>query len=165
MTNSGYNQSLSQVTTGSHSDSSSSITSTYSYPINLYSFYIIAPSLETLSSVFALVDRGISRIGINLLSTWTGTKLGSGSLKSRQTGESSYHWNETIVEGSSGDTGKGEQWFSYEGHSGLERNGVGEYSRYLVEENDAIVIDEEIWAVIGVPSTKPLPYVEGEPTV
>lgn len=165
MTNSGYNQSLSQLTTGSHSDSVSGVKSTYSYPINLYSFYIIAPSLETLSSVFALVDRSLIKAGVNLLSTWTGINLGSSSLKTRQTAESRYHWNETIVEGTSEDTGKGEQWFSYEGRPGLERNGVSEYSRYLVESNDAIVMDNEKWGVIAVPNTAPLPYVEGEPSV
>ncbi|PVH73570.1 hypothetical protein DL98DRAFT_350273, partial [Cadophora sp. DSE1049] len=52
MTDSAFNQSLSMLTTGSHTDSLSGIRTSYSYPLNLYSSYIIAPASKiTLSSV------------------------------------------------------------------------------------------------------------------
>ncbi|KAF8861409.1 hypothetical protein BDZ45DRAFT_268102 [Acephala macrosclerotiorum] len=165
MTNLAYNQSLSMLTTGSYSSSISPIKTTYSYPLNLYSFYVIAPTTTTLSSVFALIDRSLITKGIDLLSSLTGLNIGRESLATRQFGESQYSWNETIVEGTAADTGVTEQWFSYEGTPGLTANGAREYSRHLKEVDDVIVLDDEKWATIAVPSTKPLPYVEGEPAV
>lgn len=153
------------LTTGSHTDSFSGIKTTYSYPINLYSAYIIAPTSTTLSSVFTLIDRSLVTKGIDILSSLTGLKLGSESQTTRQIGESNYYWNETIVEGTAADNGVTEQWFSYSGQSGLSRDGVQAFSRHLKEVNDCIVIDEEKWETMVVPSTKPLPYVEGEPIV
>lgn len=76
-----------------------------------------------------------------------------------------YYWNETIVEGTAADSGETEQWFSYFGRPCLDKEGVSEYSRHLKEINDAIVFDREAWSTINVPSTSPLPFVEGEPTV
>ena len=77
MTDSALNQSLSQISQGSYSDSFSGIETEYSYPINLYSSYIIAPSLATLSSVFALIDRSLITKGIDILSFLSGTSSGS----------------------------------------------------------------------------------------
>lgn len=153
------------LTTGSYSSSVSPIKTTYSYPLNLYSFYIIAPTTATLSSVFALIDRSLITKGIDLLSSLTGLELGSESLATRQFGESQYYWNETIVEGTAADTGVTEQWFSYSGEPGLVIDGVRDYSRHLREVDDAMVQDDERWTTIAVPSTQPLPYVEGEPIV
>jgi hypothetical protein len=165
MTDSGLNQSLSQLTAGSYSESFSGIETTYSYPINLYSSYIIAPSLATLSSVFALIDRSLITKGVDIISSLSGTKMGSQSLATRQSAESRYYWNETIVEGTAADTGETEQWFSNSGHSSLGKDGMTEFSRHLKEVDGAIVFDHEAWSMIQVPSTSPLPYVEGEPTV
>jgi hypothetical protein len=165
MTSLAYNQSLSMLTTGSHTDSFSGIKTTYSYPINLYSAYIIAPTTATLSSVFALIDRSLITKGINILSSLTGLKLGSESLATRQFGESNYYWNETIVEGTAADNGVTKQWFSYSGKSGLSKDGVREFSRRLKEVDGGIVVDDEKWETMVVPSTKLLPYVEGEPVV
>lgn len=153
------------LTRGSFSSSLSPIKTTYAYPLNLYSFYIIAPSTTTLSSVFALIDRSLITKGINLLFSLTGLRIGSQRRATRQFGESQYYWNETIVEGTAADTGVTEQWFSYAGISGLKENGVKEYSRHLKEVDDAMVLDNEKWATLVVPSTEPLPYVEGEPIV
>ena len=75
-----------------------------------------------------------------------------------------YYWNETIVEGTAADTGVTEQWFSYSGSPGSE-SAPGEFSRHLREVNDSMVLDEEAWTVMDVPSTVALPYVEGEPVV
>lgn len=102
---------------------------------------------------------------LSLSSYLSRTTIGSGDLATRQFGESSYYWNETIVEGTSADTGVTEQWFSYSVHPGLENDGVREYSRHLKEIDDAIVEDEQAWSTIIVPTTSPLPYVEGEPAV
>ncbi|KUJ19264.1 uncharacterized protein LY89DRAFT_706092 [Mollisia scopiformis] len=165
MTDLAYNQSLSMLSTGSYSDSFSGTESTYSYPINLYSAYVIAPTTATLSSVFTLIDRSLITKGIDILSSLTGLTLGSESLATRQFGESMYYWNETIVEGTAADTGVTEQWFSYSGHPGLGEDGVRDFSRHLKEVDDAIVTDDERWETMVVPNTKPLPYVEGEPVV
>lgn len=154
------------LTTGSHTDSFSGIRSSYSYPLDLYSSYSIAPASKiTLSSVLALIDRSLITKGINLLSYLSRAKPGSETLSTRQSAESKYYWNETIVEGTADDTGVLEQWFSYAGKSGLESNGVREFSRHLKEVNDEIVFDDEAWKVMNVPATRPLPYVEGEPVV
>jgi hypothetical protein len=163
MTSLAYNQSLAMVTNGSFS--SNELTSTYEYPLNLYSAYIIAPSVATLSSVFALVDRSFITSGVNLLNYLSGIK-GEEEVKTRQLGESFYAWNETIVEGV-GDANKGvtEEWYSYEGSPGLEIEGVQEYGRYLKEVDGGWVDDEEGWKTMDVPATVPLPYVEGEPVV
>jgi hypothetical protein len=164
MTDSAFNQSLSQLTQGSYSDSFSGVKTTYSYPINLYSSYI-APSLAAPSTVFAIIDRSLITRGIDMLSSVTGTAIGNESLGTRQSAESMYYWNETIVEGTAADCGETEQWFSYFGRPGLDKEGVSEYSRHLMEINDAIVFDREAWSTINMPSTSPLPFVEGEPTV
>lgn len=165
MTDLAFNQSLSMITTGSYSDSFSGIESKYSYPINLYSAYVIAPTSATLSSVFALIDRSLITKGVDILASLTGLTIGKESLTTRQFGESMYYWNETIVEGTASDTGITEQWSSYSGKSGLKKDGVKEFSRHLKEDNDAIVVDVEKWDTMVVPSTRPLPYVEGEPVV
>lgn len=166
MTDSAFNQSLSMLTTGSHTDSFSGIRTGYSYPLNLYSSYIIAPASKiTLSSVLALIDRSLITKGINLLYYLSGIKLGSESLSTRQNAESKYYWNETIVEGTADDMGLLEQCFSYAGKSGLRSNGVREFSRHLKEVDDEVVFDDEAWKTMNVPATQPLPYVEGEPVV
>ncbi|KAK0121829.1 hypothetical protein ONS95_010111 [Cadophora gregata] len=166
MTGSAFNQSLSMLTTGSHTDSFSGTRTSYSYPLNLYSSYIIAPASKiTLSSVLALIDRSRITQGINFLSYLSGLRLGGESLSTRQTARSKYFWNETIVEGTADDTGILEQWFSYAGKLGLKSNGVEAFSRHLKEVDDEIVFDEGAWKTMNVPATQPLPYVDGEPMV
>jgi hypothetical protein len=96
----------------------------------------------------------------------TGTTIGNEGLSARQSAESMYCWNETIGEGTAAaDTGGTEQWFSYSGRSALSKEGMNKYSRHLKETHDAIVFDREAWSTINVPTTNPLPVVEGEPTV
>jgi len=165
MTADGYNQSLSQVTSGNFLGSYSKTHTTFEYPINLYSSYIIAPSLATLSSVYALIDRSLLSSGISTLPFLTGTSVGAENLATRQNASSMYFWNETIVEGTAADTGVTEQWFSYSGKPGNLDSGVGAYSRHLKEVNDAVVNDEMAWVEIDVPKTEPLPLVVGEPIV
>lgn len=88
------------------------------------------------------------------------------TVETRQVGQSQYYWNETIVEGTADDTGVMEQWFSYDGKSGVSGGkGVGEYGRYVKEVDDVLIVDEEGWKSIEVPSVVKLPYVEGEPSV
>lgn len=166
MTSSGYNQSLALTSTGSYSSSISPLKTTYSYPLNLYSAYVIAPSLSTLSSVLAIIDRSLLTSGISsLTSLVSGLSKGRSELATRQSGWSQYAWDETIVQPVEGVTSVMETWFSYAGESELEKRGVGEYGRYLREENDGVIVDREGWATIHVPSTRPLPFVEGEPAV
>jgi hypothetical protein len=118
MTDSGFNQSFSQLGAGSYSNTISGIETTYSYPINLYRSYIITPTLSTLSSVFVLIDRSLIRKGIDIISS---------------------------------------------GHPSLGKDGVTAFSSKVVD--GAIVFDHKAWSTIQVPSSSPLPYVEGEPTV
>ena len=54
------------------------------------------------------------------------------------------------------------EWFSYQGHPGLEKGGVSEYSRYVEESSDAVIVDEQSWEIAAVPATEALPYVDGE---
>lgn len=162
MTSEAFNQSLAMVTTGSFSNSFSKVTTNYEYPINLFSAYIIAPSLATLSSVYTLIDRSLASSGVNTLPYLTGTSLGSETLATRQNASSMYSWNETIVESTSTDTGVMEQWFSFAGKPGNVRSGVTEFSRRLKEVNDLMTVDEEAWTTIVVPKTVALPQVEGE---
>ncbi|KAI1781260.1 hypothetical protein F4818DRAFT_33819 [Hypoxylon cercidicola] len=167
MTGQAFNQSLAMVTSGSHSSSASNIVSHYTYPMNLFSAYDVASSGATTNpgSVLCLVDRSKLTDGISALSFLTGTSIGSGSLKTRQNVTSSYHWNSTIVEGTEGlDTMDGEVWLSYSGGSAGEA-GVAGYHRYALEKNDSVLTDEQGWGQMPVPSTIPLPYVEGEPMV
>lgn len=165
MTSEAYNQSLAMVSSGDFSNSFSQTTNCYFYPINLFSAYVIAPSLETLSSVYTLIDRSKINSGIITLPYLTGTSNGQESLATRQNASSMYYWNETIVEGTSADTGITEQWFSFNGSPGNLKSGVSEYSRVLKEVDDILVIDQQTWAPIAVPSTEPLSVVEGEPSV
>lgn len=162
MTASAFNQSLSMLTQGSNSDSTGH-TTTYFYPINLYSAYVIAPSLATLSSVFTLIDRSLITKGIDIISYLTGINLGQ-SLQTRQLGISMYYWNETIVEGTAADVGVTEQWLSSSGIPG-SGNGPKDFSWHLKEVNDSMVLDEKAWKTAEVPNTVPLPYMEGEPLV
>jgi hypothetical protein len=164
MTNSGFNQSLSQLTDGSYSNSFSDIETTYSYPINLYSSYAIALSLATLSSVISFIDRSLITKGVEFLSLLSGTKIGRQSLVTRQNANSMYYWNETIVEGTAANTGMTEQLFSFSRHPSLGNDGVTEFSRHLKEVDDLIVFDHKAWSTIQVPNTSPLTYVVGEPT-
>lgn len=76
-----------------------------------------------------------------------------------------YYWNETIVQGTSADTGATEQWFSFEGSPGNVKSGVSEFSRVLKEVNDILVVDKPAYTPIAVPKTEPLEVVEGEPSV
>jgi hypothetical protein len=165
MTSEAFNQSLAMVATGSFSNSFSKVTTDYEYPINLFSAYIIAPSLATLSSVYTLIDRSLISSGVNTLPYLTGTSLGAESLTTRQNASSMYYWNETIVQGTSADSGITEQWFSFSGKPGNVKSGVQEFSRRLKEVNDYMTVDEEAWKTIGVPKTLVLPSVEGEPVV
>ncbi|XXG96921.1 hypothetical protein Hte_003212 [Hypoxylon texense] len=167
MTDLAFNQSLAMVTSGSHSSSASDIVSHYTYPLNLFSAYDVASSGATTNpgSVLCLVDRSKLMDGISALSFLTGTAVGSESLRTRQNVTSNYHWNSTIVEGTLGlDTMNGEVWLSYSGGS-AGGAGVAEYYRYALERNDSVLIDEQGWGQIPVPSTMPLPYVDGEPIV
>lgn len=153
------------VSTGTFSNSLTTIPSTYSYPLNLFSFYVIAPTSATLSSVYALIDRSLLSTGINTLPYLTGTSTGSETLATRQNATSNYYWNETIVEGTSADVGITEQWFSFEGAPGNGMNGTAAYSRRLREMDDVLVLDHFFPATMVVPPTIALPVVEGEPSV
>lgn len=62
------------------------------------------------------------------------------------------------------DSGEMEQWFSYEGKSGVEE-GVEAYSRYLRGVDGGVVVDEGGWVGGDVPATEPLVLVKGEPSV
>ena len=86
------------------------------------------------------------------------------TLQTTQLGTSMYCWNETIVEGTAADTGVTEQWFSYSGTPGSD-GGSKEFSWHIREVDDSMVLDEKSWRAIEVPSTVPLPYIEGEPLV
>ncbi|KAI1767020.1 hypothetical protein GGR53DRAFT_527716 [Hypoxylon sp. FL1150] len=167
MTDEAFNQSLAMVTSGSHSSSASDVISRYTYPLNLFSAYDVASSGATTNpgSVLCLADRSKLTDGVSSLSFLTGTSIGSESLRTRQNVTSSYHWNSTIVEGTEGlDTMDGEVWLSYSGGSAGDM-GVAEYHRYAKERNDSVLVDEQGWGQISVPSTIPLPYVEGVPIV
>ncbi|ROW07312.1 hypothetical protein VMCG_03761 [Cytospora schulzeri] len=166
MTNPAYNQSLTMVSSGNYSASfSDDSLSTYSYPLNLYSAYVIAETDEELSSVFCMIDRSLLSNATSALPALTGTSLGSESLATRQNVTSFYAWNETIVEGIEVlDTCDGGTWFSYSGIPG-SKEGVSEFSQYMRQKDDTIVIDEEAWATMAVPITDPLPDVDGEPNV
>lgn len=76
-----------------------------------------------------------------------------------------YYWNETIVEGTSADTGTTEQWFSFAGSPGNMKGGVKEFSRRLKEVDDYITVDVAERSTMAVPKTGALPIVPGEPAV
>jgi hypothetical protein len=160
-----FNQSLAMTSSGIYSNSFSTIPTDYYYPLNLFSAYIIAPSVATLSSVYCLIDRSQVISGMDTLPYLTGTSAGAQSLATRQNAESMYFWNETIVLGTDMDTSTAEQWFSYTGSPGNIKDGVKEFSKTLKASNDLIVLDKEAWTTIEVPPTVPLPLVEGEPVV
>ncbi|KAI0882610.1 uncharacterized protein GGS22DRAFT_46922 [Annulohypoxylon maeteangense] len=154
-----FNQSLSMITSGSYSDSISNVISHYVYPLNLFSAYDVASSGATTNpgSVFCMVDRSKLTDGISTLPFFTGISVGSESLHTRQNVTSNYHWNRTIVEGTEGlDAMDGEVWLSY---SGIAASGdsVVAYHRYAKEKNDSILVDEQGWGPLQVPSTMPLP--------
>ncbi|GAW22037.1 hypothetical protein ANO14919_115720 [Xylariales sp. No.14919] len=167
MTDSAFNQSLKMVSSGTYSSSASNLVSRYTYPMNLFSAYKVQPEGATTNpgSVLCLVDRSKLNDGISILPFFTGTSVGPESLKTRQNVTSNYHWNSTIVEGTVGlDTMDGELWFSSSISPGT-RSGVRSYHHYAKEKDDALVVDDEGWGTIPVPSTEPLPVVEGEPEV
>lgn len=160
MTNPACNQSLSMVSSGNYSGSfSDGHVSSYYYPLNLYSAYVIAETDNELSSVFCMIDRSLLSNETLALSTLTGTSRGSESVARRQNVTSFYAWNETIVEGIEDlDTCDGETWFSSD-------DGASGYSRYMRIKDDTMAFDEEAWAPIAIPATEPLLVVDGEPFV
>ncbi|KAK2609472.1 hypothetical protein N8I77_002969 [Diaporthe amygdali] len=166
MTNPAYNQSLTMTSSGTFEGSfSGGVESSYSYPLNLYSAYVISEVAGELSSVFCMIDRSLLANATSTLPALTGTLLGPESLATRQNVTSFYAWNETIVEGVEAlDTCDGETWYSLSGSPGSEA-GVPEYSRYLKEVDDTLVADVVKPNTISVPATEPLPLVEGEPHV
>ncbi|TGJ85445.1 hypothetical protein E0Z10_g3297 [Xylaria hypoxylon] len=167
MTDFAFNQSLAMVSSGSHSSSASNIVSSYIYPMNLFSAYKVQSEGATSNpgSVLCLVDRSKLSDGISILPFLTGTSTGPETVKTRQNVTSDYHWNSTIVEGTAGlDTMDGEVWFSSSSSPGTKW-GVQRYHRYAKEKDDTLVVDKEGWGTIPVPSTEPLPIVEGEPRV
>lgn len=166
MTNPAYNQSLSMASSGNYSGSfSDDCLSAYSYPLNLYSSYVIAETDDELSSVFCMIDRSLLSVSTPAIPALTGTLHGSETLASRQNVTSFYTWNEKIVEGIQRmDTCDGETWYSYSGVPSIEE-GVPEFSQYLRQKDNELVLDEEYWATMAVPSTEPLPVVVGEPAV
>ncbi|KAI0900707.1 hypothetical protein F4806DRAFT_449632 [Annulohypoxylon nitens] len=167
MTDLAFNQSLAMVTSGSYSDSTSNIISHYTYPLNLFSAYDVASSGATTNpgSVFCMVDRSKLTEGMSTLSFLTGTSVGSESLQTRQNVTSNYHWNRTIVEGTEGlDTMDGEVWLSYSAAAAGE-GAVAAYHRYAKEKNDSVLVGDQGWNTMQVPSTMPLPIVDGEPVV
>ncbi|RDW66978.1 hypothetical protein BP5796_09727 [Coleophoma crateriformis] len=166
MTGLAYNQSLAMSSTGSWTSSLSAEKSTYSYPLNLFSAYVIAETSATLSSVYTLIDRSLIQKIINTLPYLTGTSLGVEDLATRQNASSMYYWNATIVQGTDADTGTTQQWLSYSGEPGIKgRNGVKDFSRKLEEVHDLWIMDESAFSTIDVPATVALPLVEGEPLV
>ncbi|KAI0428169.1 peptide N-acetyl-beta-D-glucosaminyl asparaginase amidase A-domain-containing protein [Xylaria sp. FL1042] len=167
MTDFAFNQSLAMVSSGSHSSSAADVVSSYKYPMNLFSAYKVQSEGATTNpgSVLCLVDRSKLIDGISILPFLTGTSAGPGTLETRQNVTSNYHWNSTIVEGTAGlDTMDGETWFSSSSSPGTKQ-GVQMYHRYAKEKDDAVIVDEEGWGTIAVPTTEPLPVVEGEPEV
>ncbi|KAJ0116663.1 hypothetical protein J7T55_009813 [Diaporthe amygdali] len=166
MTNPAYNQSLTMTSSGTFEGSfSGGVESSYSYPLNLYSAYVISEDANVLSSVFCMIDRSLLANATSALPALTGTLLGPESLATRQNVTSFYAWNETIVEGVEAlDTCDGETWYSFSGCPGSEA-GVPEYSRYLREVDDTLVADVVKPNTISVPATEPLLLVEGEPHV
>ncbi|KAI0914572.1 peptide N-acetyl-beta-D-glucosaminyl asparaginase amidase A-domain-containing protein [Ustulina deusta] len=167
MTDFAFNQSLAMISSGSHSSSASDVVSSYTYPMNLFSAYKVQSEGATTNpgSVLCLVDRSKLTDGISILSVLTGISTGPETLETRQNVTSNYHWNSTIVEGTAGlDTMDGEVWFSFSSSPG-NKQGVQRYHRYAKEKGDALVVDEEGWSTIPVPSTEPLPAIEGEPKV
>ncbi|KAI8630820.1 peptide N-acetyl-beta-D-glucosaminyl asparaginase amidase A-domain-containing protein [Xylariaceae sp. FL1651] len=167
MTDLAFNQSLAMVSSGSYYSSVSGIISRYSYPMNLFSAYEVQSEGATTNpgSVLCLVDRSKITDGISILSFLTGTSTGLQSLRTRQNVTSDYHWNSTIVEGTASlDTMDGEMWFSSSGSPG-SKSGVVEYHHHAKEKNDALLVDERGWSMVPVPSTQPLPVIEGEPEV
>ncbi|KAI0407020.1 peptide N-acetyl-beta-D-glucosaminyl asparaginase amidase A-domain-containing protein [Xylaria palmicola] len=147
--------------------SASGIVSSYTYPMNLFSAYKVQSEGATSKpgSVLCLVDRSKLTDGISILPFLTGTSTGLETLKTRQNVTSNYHWNSTIVEGTAGlDTMDGEVWFSSSNSLGSKR-GVREYHHYAKERDDALIVDRKGWGTITVPTTEPLPPVEGEPEV
>lgn len=152
------NSSGSSATMSSFADNRST---SYSYPMSLYYSYVLAETNADLSSVYSLIDRSLWREGPDALPYLSGVALGPSSVQTRQNVTSKYYWNETIVGGiESVDTCRGQTWFSSSASPGSE-SGVAAYSRYLLEEDDALVADEEAWATMPVPATQPLPSVNG----
>lgn len=161
MSNGALDASLTMQSFGNYSGSvSKGQASEYSYPLNLYYSYYLAADDSELSSVYAMIDRSLSTSGIPALPYLTGTSLGTEELATRQNVTSSYYWNETIVGGIEHlDTSDGGTWYSSSSTPG-SNSGVAEFSRYVVEKDDAIAADHKGWETIDVPATESLPSFE-----
>lgn len=165
MTDPAFNQSLEMASSGSFSGSASGVVSTYEYPLNLYSAYVIAETDDELSSVFCMIDRSLIKTGLATIRYLTGSSTGSESLATRQNVTSNYYWNATIVEGvESMDTCDGETWYSFSGEPG-SADGIPVFSTYLSQMDDAMVEEEALLVTIEVPATAALPLVYGEPII
>ncbi|KAI1404402.1 hypothetical protein F4819DRAFT_123546 [Hypoxylon fuscum] len=166
MTNLAFNQSLAMNTSGRHSSSATDVVSRYTYPLNLFSAYNVSSSGATTNpgSVLCLVDRSKLEDSISALSFLTGTSIGAGSLETRQNVTSNYRWMDAIVTGSENDTMDGEVWLS-SSSPGAHNASVTAYHRYALEKNDSVLVDEQGWEQIPVPSTIPLPLIDGIPIV
>ncbi|KAK9422922.1 putative Peptide N-acetyl-beta-D-glucosaminyl asparaginase amidase A-domain-containing protein [Seiridium unicorne] len=165
LTNEALNQSTSMITQGNYSGSVSNIVSNYQYPLNLYSSYDVSAdgAVTNPGSVFCMVDRSLLADGILLLPFMSGLIVGEEIHATRQNVTSMYYWNDTIVEGTGdNNTCDGAAWLSFSGAPGTEA-GVTEFAQYLQERDDAWVDNKSGWNTIAVPSTEPLPYVEGKP--
>lgn len=164
-TKGGWDMVLAMNSSGSSTTSFADESTSYSYPMNLYYSYDIAETDAELSSVYSLIDRSLLRKGPDALPYLSGVALGSSSVQTRQNVTSNYYWNETIVGGiESLDTCHGQTWFSSSASPGSE-SGVAAYSRYLLEEDDALVTGKEAWTTMPVPATRPLPSVNGGPSL
>lgn len=164
LTNEALNQHTSMVTEGTYSASASEIESTYKYPLELYSSYDVSAEgpVTHPGSVFCMADRSLLTDGITLLPFMSGLRVDKESLETRQNVTSMYYWNDTIVEGTGdNNTCEGAAWLSFWG-APASQTGVSAFSQYLQEENDSWVEDTDSWETMTVPTTQPLPYVDGE---
>lgn len=170
-TNGGWNMTLAMNSSGRSTASFAQDfgSTSYSYPLNLYYSYDLAETdaqLSELSSVYSRIDRSLLRTGTDALAYLTGLARGASSVQTRQDVTSNYYWNETIVGGiESLGTSEGQTWFSSSSDEPGSASGVATYSRYLQEEDDTLLADEEAWASMPVPATQPLPPIDGGPSL
>ncbi|KAI9744929.1 MAG: hypothetical protein M1818_001855 [Claussenomyces sp. TS43310] len=162
ITNRGYNESLSQITSGTSSFSSTTrgsksaphqkpfthtgqsqslIISSYEYAIDLYQANLVsADPQRTNNTLVAVLDRSFITTSVPILSYLTSPSSFPSyeALATRQNGSCIYYWNNTYYEFAGaidpavGTIGETEQWYSYSGPRPLGTGMTLRYGRHVV---------------------------------
>ncbi len=165
----GYNETLSQLTTGISIFSPvpeylAPITNTFSYPISFYQAYAVPKDAKsTNSTLIAELDRSLlsTTIPILLYLTSLSTYHTPEILATRQNGSCIYFWNNTYYEFAGAidpamrTIGATEQWFSSVGPvAGGIVEAYGRHVKAVDGYKPALTLDETFGNTITVPETE-----------